>query len=158
APVGRRRVGGGGLGSPRYPTSLMGAVAHLRQAMLDAEYNHQLLAYYADKGGERPPIDPALAALHAARTKALPVWWEANTLDEIHSALDLAEEFGTSCVIVGGREASKVAERLKALDVPVVLQLEFPEEPKVPTEAEYTKKEVIDREQPLKLLDYQSKR
>lgn len=136
----------------------MGAIAHLRQAMLDAEYNHQLIAYYNDKGGERPPIDPALAALHAARTKSLPVWWEANSLDEIHSALDLAEEFGTTCVIVGGREAGKVADRLKALEVPVVLKVDFPDEPKVPTEAEYTKKEVIGREQPLKVLDHRAKR
>ncbi len=40
----------------------------------------------------------------------MPVWWEANTRDDIHRALDLAEEFGTDAVIVGGREAGKVVE------------------------------------------------
>ena len=129
---------------------MMGAVAHLRQAMLDAEHNHILHSYYADKGGASP-VRPALKTLHDARTKALPVWWEANSRDEIHRALDLSEEFGTTCVIVGGKEAGKVVDRLKALDVPVVFKLDFAEEPKVPTETDYRKKEAVDQEEPLAL-------
>ena len=142
----RRR---GGPGATRYPTSLMGTVSHLRQAMLDAEYERSLQSYYNEKGGERPASDPALDVLAEARSKKLPDWWEANTEDEIHRALDLAEEFGTSCVIVGGKEAAKVADRLKKSDISVVLKLDYPEEPKVPTEAEYLKKEPVDRDEPL---------
>src|SRR5262249_6296175 len=122
-----------------------------RQAMLDAEHEHHLLALQVEKGTARPAFDPSLRALYAARTKALPVWWEANTRDEIHRALDLAEEFGTTAVVVGGREAGKVADRLKALDVPVVLRLDFPEEPKVPSESEYRKRDLADRPQPYQL-------
>ncbi|WZO96632.1 amidohydrolase family protein [Isosphaeraceae bacterium EP7] len=149
APNVRRGPGGGG---PIYPTSLMGVVSHLRQAMLDAEHNGALHAYYAEKGGPRPPVDPALDSLLAARHKSLPVWWEANTRDEILRALDLAEEFGTTAVIVGGREAGKVAGRLKACDVPVVLRIDFPDEPKVPTAAEYARKTSEEREDPLAVL------
>jgi len=149
APVGRR---GGGGGQALYPTSLMGVVAHLRQAMLDAENHHDRLAYYDRQGGPRPANDPALDALHAARSKALAVWWEAGTRDEIHRALDLAEEFGTDAVIVGGREAGKVASRLRSKDIPVVLRLDFPEEPKVPTEAEYRKKTAEERDDPIKVI------
>ena len=149
-PAGRRRAGGGGQAA--YPTSLMGVVAHLRQAMFDAENHHERLAYYDRQGGPRPANDPSLDALHAARTKVLPVWWEANTRDEIHRALDLAEEFGTDAVIVGGREANKVASRLRSKDIPVVLRLDFPEEPRVPTEAEYRRRPVEEREDPLKVL------
>ncbi len=148
-PAGRRRGGGG---PAAYPTSLMGVVAHLRQAMLDAENHHERLAYYERLGGPRPAHDPALDALHAARTKALPVWWEANTRDEIHRALDLAEEFGTDAAIVGGREANKAVARLRSKDIPVILRLDFPEEPRVPTEAEYRKKSAEDRDEPLKVL------
>jgi imidazolonepropionase-like amidohydrolase len=144
---------GGGFGTRAYPSSLMGAVAHLRQAMIDAEHNHLLHSYYSESGGPRPPFDPALKALHDARAKTLPVWWEANTRDEIHRALDLAEEFGTSCVIVGGKEAGKAVDRLKRLDVPVVFRLDFPEEPKAPTEAEYRRKDVSDRDEPLRVLE-----
>ncbi len=148
--TGRRRGGGAAI---VYPTSLMGIVAHLRQAMLDAEHHQILKAFYDDKGGARPPFDPALDALSAARAKTLPVWWEANTRDEIHRALDLAEEFGTDAVIVGGREAWKVADRLKAKNVPVVLRVDLPDEPKVPTRDEYRKKKAEDREEPLAVLE-----
>ena len=149
APVGRRAGGGA---PPQYPASLMGVVAHLRQAMLDAENHHERLAYYDRVGGPRPANDPALDALYAARTRALSVWWEANTRDEIHRAIDLAEEFGTDAVIVGGRDAGKVVSRLRAKDIPVVLRLDYPEEPKVPTEADYRKRTVEENEDPLKVL------
>ncbi|MBX6311857.1 MAG: amidohydrolase family protein [Isosphaeraceae bacterium] len=135
-----------------YPMSLMGVVAHLRQAMLDAQYLHEAQAYYEKKGGPRPAFDPALEALYEARTGKLPVWWEANTRDEIHRALDLSEEFGTTAVIVGGREAAKVADRLKAKGVPVVLRLDFPEEPKVPSQSEYRRREASERNASLRVL------
>jgi imidazolonepropionase-like amidohydrolase len=82
----------------------------------------------------------------------VPVWWEADTRDEIHRALDLAAEFGTTAVIVGGREAAKVLDRLKAEHVAVVLRLNFPEEPKVPTSDEYRKRPPLEQEDPLRLL------
>ena len=100
----------------------------------------------------RSPYDPALQALWQARQKKLPVWWEADTRDEIHRALDLAAEFGTTAVIVGGREAAKVADRLKAEHVAVVLRLSFPEEPKVPTEEEYRRRPALEQDDSLKLL------
>ena len=98
-------------------------------------------------------FDPALNALLAARARKLPVWWEANTRDEIHRALDLADEFGTTAVIVGGREAAKVVDRLKAAKVPVVLRLNFPEEPRVPTEAGISQAaDLAERDEPLRVL------
>ncbi len=151
---GRRRGGGeqaGPVENP-YPRVLMGSIAHFRQAMLDADHLRKLDAFVAEHGGTQSPYDPALKALQAARAKKLPVWWEANTRDEIHRALDLAEEFGTTAVIVGGREAAKVVDRLKAAKVPVVLRLTVPEEPRVPTEQEYRKKAAAERDEPLRVL------
>ncbi len=150
----RRRggLGAGGGGENPYPRVLMGSIAHFRQAMLDSEHLEKLDAYYKAHGGAHPPVDPALEALQAARAKKLPVWWEANTRDEINRALDLAEEFGTTAVIVGGREAGKVVDRLKASKVPVVLRLNFPVEPRVPTDEEYQKKPRAERNEPLRLL------
>ena len=155
---GRRRGFGAqeGAGENPYPRVLMGSVAHFRQAMLDAEHQQKLTAYYEAHGGAQPPFDPALKALQAARSKKLPVWWEANTRDEIHRALDLAEEFGTTAVIVGGLEAAKVADRLKAAKVPVVLRLNFAEEPKIPSEAEYRKKAATERDDPLRTLAHKN--
>lgn len=133
-----------------YPMSLMGVVAHLRQAMIDAERDHELDRFPV--ASARRPFDPALKALHSARTKVLPVWWEADSRDEIHRVLDLAEEFGTTASIIGGREAWKVADRLKAKDVAVVLRLNFADEPKaVPSSAEYRKLSPLERGEPLRL-------
>jgi imidazolonepropionase-like amidohydrolase len=150
---GRRRGGDGpaAVENP-YPRVLMGSIAHFRQAMLDAEHLKKLDAFVVEHGGIQSPYDPALKVLQAARAKKLPVWWEANTRDEIHRALDLAEEFGTTAVIVGGREASKVVDRLKASKVPVVLRLTVAEEPRVPTETEYRKKAVAERDDPIRVL------
>lgn len=150
---------GFGFGGPReggaenpYPRSLMGSVAHLRQAMSDAEHHHRLIEYVKNGGAARVAADPALEALWEAREKRLPVWWEAETRDEIHRALDLAAEFGTTAVIVGGHEALKVVDRLKAEKAAVVLRLDFPEAPKAPAETEYAKRPDADQDEPLKLL------
>ena len=139
-------------GAVAYPNSLMGAVSHLRQAMLDATHDRESRAYFEKNGGQRPPFDPSLQVLQGARSREIPAWYEANTRDEIHRALDLAEEFGTTAVIVGGREAWKVTGRLKSAGVPVVLLVDFPEEPKVPDEAEYQKRAPEAREAPLRVL------
>ena len=155
----RRRFGlDQGPAENPYPRALMGSVAHLRQAMLDADYYQTLLDL--DQGGSdsRPPYDPALRALGLARKRKLPVWWEADTRDEIHRALDLAAEFGTTAVIVGGREAAKVVDRLKAERVAVVLRLNFPEEPTVPSEEDYRKRPLLEQEEPLKLLAHRKEK
>ena len=141
-----------------YPNSLMGVTAHLRQAMLDADHDRELWAFYEARGGVRPPLDPCLKALQAARTKTIATWWEANTRDDIDRALDLAEEFGTTAVIVGGSEAYKLADRLKATGTSVVMRLDFPEEPKVPTESEYRAKPLEERHEPLRVIADRARR
>jgi len=157
--LGRRRFGADqGASENPYPRALMGVVAHLRQAMLDAEYHQKLVDLDQSGSSVRAPYDPALRTLWLARGRKLPVWWQADTRDEIHRALDLAAEFGTTAVIVGGREAAKVADRLKAGHVAVILPLSFPEEPKVPTEDEYQKRPLLEQEEPLKLLVHRRNR
>ena len=117
-------------GNRGYPSTLMGYVSHLRQSMIDARHYEALWEHYREYGGQRPPIDPALATLRSAQKGETRVFWEANTRDQIHRALDLADEFGLTPVIVGGREAWRVANRLAAAKVPVVVRIDFPEEPK----------------------------
>src|SRR6476646_1277983 len=56
----------------------------------------------------------------------MPIVINANTENEITRALDLAKEFNFRLVIGGGQEAWKLADRLKAQDVPVLLSLNFP--------------------------------
>jgi imidazolonepropionase-like amidohydrolase len=110
-----------------YPTALMGVIAHSRQTLLDAGWLKRQWTAYESRGrtGKRPPSDPCLEALWPVLEGKLPIAFEADSADEIHRALDLAAEFKLKPVIVGGRNAWKVSERLKQEKVPVILRLDF---------------------------------
>jgi imidazolonepropionase-like amidohydrolase len=56
---------------------------------------------------------------------------EADAQDEIHRALDFAEEQHLQLIIYGGRDAWKAVDRLKARQVPILLRLNFPDQPRV---------------------------
>ena len=51
----------------------------------------------------------------------VPVWVNANGLSEIQGAVTWAGEEGVKLVIVGGRDAWRVAAQLKAKHIPVIL-------------------------------------
>ena len=110
-----------------YPTALMGAVAHCRQTMLDAGWLKRQWAAYEARGrtGKRPAADAGLEALWPALEGKVPVAFEADTADQINRALDFAAEFKLKPMIVGGRHAYKVVDRLKKEQVPVILRLDF---------------------------------
>ncbi len=117
--------GGGGGG---FPGSLFGVFAAIRQELLDAQRYRELSAAYArnPKGMVRPAYDPSLAALQPVLARQVPMVMLANTQREIERALDLAKEFNLRAIIAGGTEAWKVADRLKAESVPVLLTVNFP--------------------------------
>ena len=134
-----------------YPSALMGVIAHLRQNILDAKHHRDLLNHAKTHGGARVPADPSLETILDALDGKLPVWWQAETLDEIHRALDLSKEFGFKPVIVGGREAFKTVDRLKTEKVPVILRVNHPPKPKVPSSEEFAKKPAHERIEPLRV-------
>ena len=111
-----------------YPNSLMGVFSMVRQAFLDAQqYQAHWAAYRANpRGMKRPADDPSLEALLPALNRELPVVFHADTEREIIRALDFAREFNLRPIIAGGREAEKVADRLKAAQAAVLLSLNFP--------------------------------
>jgi imidazolonepropionase-like amidohydrolase len=118
---------------PDYPNTTMGVIAHIRQTLIDAEHHRRSWAHHERTGrqGAAPPSDPALEALAPVLDGKLRVFLEADTFDEIHRALNFAEEFNLSVGIVGGAEAYRVVDRLKARSAPVIVRIELPEEPKV---------------------------
>lgn len=126
APVALHARFGRVIGS-EYPIALMGVIAHGRQTMLDAGWLKRQWAAYDARGktGKRPAADPCLEALWPALDGKLPVAFEADSADEIHRALDFAAEFKLKPIIVGGRSAWKVADRLAKEKVPVLLRLDF---------------------------------
>ncbi len=101
----------------RYPGSLMGVFAVLRQTLLAAQQYRDKLA------GPRPPYDPVSAALLPVLDGRLPVVFAADGAEPIRRALRFADEFRLQPVIYGGAEAWRVAELLKSRDVPVIVDL-----------------------------------
>ena len=116
------------LRSGQYPTSLMGTFSALRQMLLDAQRLQENRKTYDKnpRGMKRPDTDRSLDALLPVLNRAMPIVFNANTEIEIIRALDLAKEFNLNAIISGGQEAEKVAGRLKAQNVPVLLSLNFP--------------------------------
>ena len=111
-----------------FPNSLMGVFAAIRQMFLDAERLREWNAVYAKnpRGVRRPDQDKSLQALWPALARELPVIMYADEQREIERALDLAQEFNLRAIIAGGAESWKVADRLAASHVPVLLSLNFP--------------------------------
>ena len=87
----------------------------------------------------RPPPDPRLAALVPYARGEKPVIFRAEHRDEILDALKIADELKLKAVISGGADAWKVADALKAANVPVLVggTLRFPREPTDPYDAAY---------------------
>ena len=114
-------AGGGG-----YPVSLMGVIAFVRQSFLDAQHQHLVTQRAAKTAAIRPPYDPSLEALQPALEGRMPVIFEADAAREIQRALDMAEEFKLKPMISSAREADQVTAELKARNVPVIYNLNFP--------------------------------
>jgi imidazolonepropionase-like amidohydrolase len=117
-----REAGGG------YPASLMGAVAFVRQAFLDAGHYQLEVAQYdrVKKAAIRPVYDASLEALQPALAGRLPVAFQAGTAVEIRRALALAREFKLQAMVTGGAGADEAAADLSAQKAPVIYSLNYP--------------------------------
>ncbi len=114
-----------------YPSTVMGTLAYLRQLFSDARWHAQAWQIYrksGQKGLRRPPLDQELMAINTSSYFI----FHAQTENEIHRAIGLAEEYGLRAGIAGGRFAYKTIERLQHSKVPVILSLAWPEPPKDP--------------------------
>jgi imidazolonepropionase-like amidohydrolase len=111
-----------------YPNSLMGTVAFIRQSFYDAmNYRDQVERYNRNKRGvSRPEYDKKLAAMLPALNATLPVLFIANTDGDIRRALTVADEFKLKPIIAGALYGYRVADMLKARNVPVILSVDFP--------------------------------
>lgn len=116
------------IGGGVYPQSLLGTFAALRQMFYDARRLQEIQKMYAadPRGMKRPEADRSLEALYPAINRQMPVVFNANSERDIVRALDLMKEFNLDGMIAGGQEAWKVADRLKAQNVAVLLSLNFP--------------------------------
>ncbi len=122
---GQRQTGTG------YPGSLLGYTALLRQTLLDAQYYHTVDSAFAKGGSLRPPADDALVALQPVLSGAMPIVFDADTENQIVRAMHIADEFGLKLMVVGGSDAWKQAPTLAKKQIPVLIGLNFGDEPGV---------------------------
>jgi len=117
-----------------YPATLMGAMVHLRQVLLDAQREGVLADRHVhDDPPRRAVEDPTLRALLPVLRGTQPLVVMAHEVEDIRLALGLARDFpGIHIVIAGGTEAWKLAPELAARHVPVIHDLHFGKEPEDP--------------------------
>jgi imidazolonepropionase-like amidohydrolase len=117
-----------------YPSTLMGAHAHIRQVFADAIRQREVESRDARRrDGLRPPFDPDLDALFPVMDRKLRVAWAATSDEDVVRVLKLAKELGLELAITDARHASKSAALLRREHVPVILSLAWAPKPKPAT-------------------------
>ncbi len=118
-----------------YPVTLMGAMAHLRQAFLDTEHYRQHLSLSEKFPAQisRPHEDPVLDALSDALDKHTTPLLLVPTRpgrDDLDRAIDFKHEFNLDTVLWTGTESVSAVDRLVAEDLDLILALDLNEPPK----------------------------
>ncbi|OAB78582.1 amidohydrolase family protein [Cochleicola gelatinilyticus] len=99
-----------------YPTSLMGAMALLRQVYYDADWYEK---------GKVKTKDRSLEALIANRNKVS--FFEAGNKTNNLRADKIGDQFNINYVIVGGGDEYEAIEQIKATQARYIIPLNFPE-------------------------------
>jgi imidazolonepropionase-like amidohydrolase len=116
----------GGRGGGGYPGALLGVISFARQSFFDAQWQKEARAYTA-RHADAPAasFEPALDSLAPALERKVPVAFEASEEREILRALAFAKEFNLDPIIVGGAEAARVIDELKAAQARVIVSANF---------------------------------
>jgi imidazolonepropionase-like amidohydrolase len=111
-----------------YPATGIGAVAFIRQAFLDAQYEARLdKAFKAGTPGARPTNDPFSRALMAAAGNEMPSWFVASTERQMIRVFEISKEMGIkNPVVVGAQEGWRALPQLKQAAATAVVSLAWP--------------------------------
>jgi imidazolonepropionase-like amidohydrolase len=119
--------------SGTYPGSLMGAIAVIRQAFLDARWYRDAHAAWARKpaAAERPETNLSLEALQPVVAGEMPTVFVADEMLEVLRAGALAKEAGVAAQIVtAGDDYKRIGEVVKQA-TPLIVPVNFPDAPEV---------------------------
>jgi imidazolonepropionase-like amidohydrolase len=118
-----------------YPGSPMGAIALMRQTLLDADWYQRAWAAYESSGRAflPPETSEALASLDAAARGGQPMLFEAEREEEHLRVRALAEEFPIVPWVRGNGHEYKLLDVLAGSDVPLIVPIAFPDAPDVST-------------------------
>jgi len=108
----------------RNPMTRMGEIALLRQTLVQTrEYIDKKKQNQQAKeaGSAAVPFDFKFEAMLPVIVRQLPIILRANRMDDILSALRIAEEFDIKIILNHGAEAYRVADRLAVNNIPVIV-------------------------------------
>ena len=121
----------GGWGAKEYPTSLLGAIAFIRQGFLDADWyskSQGILAKYPD-GNEPIQADRSLEELSIAKRNKQPFVFRTGNELYIDRSSNIADEFELNLWIMGnGYEYRRIEEMPASF---MIVPLNFPAKPDV---------------------------
>jgi imidazolonepropionase-like amidohydrolase len=120
-----------------YPGSLMGAIAVIRQALLDARWYHDVQAAYrkAPLGKPRPEENVSWAALEPLVSGQQQALFVADEMLEVMRAGSIAREADVKGAIVGAGDEYKRVKAIAAAGFPLIVPVSFPEAPDVSDDA-----------------------
>lgn len=127
-------VGAGNSPEDRYPQSLMGTIALIRQTLLDAGWYARAQAVYGKRPDlARPETNDALVALDPVVDGRQVAVFETEDELDLLRAIRVADEFKLTPWLRGNGYEYRQIEALKKHKLPVILPLAFPEVPEVET-------------------------
>lgn len=111
-----------------YPGTLIGSMAFVKQAYLDAQYEARIeKAFKAGTPGARPTNDPFRRALIPAANGEIPSWFIASTERQISRVAEITADVGIkNPVVVGSQEGFRSIANLKRAGATAVVSLQFP--------------------------------
>lgn len=107
-------------GFPEEVTTAMRNVAADRKLALESAFD-EAKAYAAQGSTRTSAPDLRLAAMQPFLDGKRPVFFHADDAQSIDDALNFASEYGLKPIIMGGQEAWRVSNRLRAQNVAVIL-------------------------------------
>ena len=140
----------GTFGAP-YPNSLMGAIAAIRQTLLDTRRWAAWEERYerSPSGMRRPEEVSAYAALKQTTAGSEPALFDVNDAANVARAVSISQEFSLRAVLIGsGFESLETGtlDLVKRSGYPMILPLPFPKDPKVSDPDEALDVSLIDLE------------
>ncbi len=129
---GGRRAGGG------YPGSLMGAIALVRQTLLDAQWHAEARRVYENnsRSYEPPMRADALVALRDVVAGEQAVLFDVG--DELNAlrAGEIGREFELDMMLLGNGLEFRRLDPIVAMNMPIIVSLNYPDRPNVSTIAQ----------------------
>ncbi|MBK9247280.1 MAG: amidohydrolase family protein [Ignavibacteria bacterium] len=115
-----------------YPSAMMGSIALIRQAFMDADwYDKAQKAYSTNPKLKTPETNLSLAALSKVVENKTPIIFETNNEHTLFRAAKIAQEFNVNFMYVGSGQEYRRLAKVAALKPTIILPIAFPAVPDV---------------------------